>query len=78
MAGRVEYYDDRTGIFIATGTPNGFKTTGYSLNLDYAPVSNAVIRLEGKMYNSKDPIFTRAENPVDNNALITASFAVSF
>jgi hypothetical protein len=78
VAGRVEYYEDKNGVIIATGTPNGFKTTGYSLNLDYAPVSNAVIRLEGKMYNSKDPIFTRSEKPVDNNALITASFAISF
>jgi hypothetical protein len=78
VAGRIEYYEDKNGVIIATGTPNGFKTTGYSLNVDYAPVSNAVIRLEGKMYNSKDRIFTRAENPVDDNAVITASFAVSF
>jgi hypothetical protein len=78
MAGRVEYYEDKNGVIIATGTPNGFKTTGYSLNVDYAPVNNAVIRLEGKMYNSKDAIFTRSSNLVDNNAAITASFAVSF
>jgi hypothetical protein len=78
MAGRVEYYEDKNGVFIATGTPNGFKTTGYSLNIDYAPVSNAVLRLEGKMYSSKDKIFVRSENPVDNNAALTASIAVSF
>lgn len=78
VAGRVEYYEDRNGVIIATGTPNGFKTTGYSLNLDYAPISNAVIRLEGKMYSSKDKIFVRNENPVTNNAAITASIAVSF
>jgi hypothetical protein len=78
VAGRVEYYEDKNGVIIATGTPNGFKTTGYSLNLDYAPVSNAVIRLEGKMYNSKDRIFTRSGSPVDDDAAITASFAVSF
>ncbi|WP_316815877.1 porin [Pedobacter nyackensis] len=78
VAGRVEYYEDRNGVLIATGTPNGFKTTGYSLNLDYAPISNAVVRLEGKMYNSKDKIFVRNLNPVDNNAALTASIAVSF
>jgi hypothetical protein len=77
-AARIEYYEDKSGIFIASGTPNGFKTTGYSLNVDYAPVSNAVLRLEGKMYNSKDEIFMRSGNPVANNASITASFAVSF
>lgn len=78
MAGRVEYYEDKNGVFIATGTPNGFKTTGYSLNIDYAPISNAVLRLEGKMYSSKDKIFVRSENLVDNNAALTASIAVSF
>ena len=59
LAGRVEYYEDKNGVFIATGTPNGFKTTGYSLNIDYAPISNAVLGLEGKMYSSKDKIFVR-------------------
>jgi hypothetical protein len=78
MAGRVEYYEDKHGVIIGTGTPNGFQTTGYSLNVDYAPVSNAVIRLEGKMYNSKDRIFTRAAAPVNDDTTITASFAVSF
>ncbi|RFZ82684.1 porin [Mucilaginibacter terrenus] len=78
LAGRVEYYQDKNGVFIATGTPNGFKTTGYSLNLDYAPVSNAVIRLEGKVYDSKDDVFRRFGNPISTNPLITASFAVSF
>jgi hypothetical protein len=78
VAGRIEYYEDKNGVLIATGTPNGFKTTGYSLNLDYAPIPNALVRLEGKMYSSKDRIFVRNQNSVDNNAAITASIAVSF
>lgn len=78
MAGRFEYYEDKNGLIISTGTPNGFKTTGYSLNLDYAPVSNAVVRLEGKVYDSKDQIFDRDMNPVNHSATLTASIAVSF
>lgn len=78
LAGRAEYYQDKNGVFIATGTTNGFKTSGYSLNLDYAPVSNAVIRLEGKMYSSKDQIFVRNENAVGHNAAVTGSIAISF
>jgi hypothetical protein len=78
VAGRAEYYQDKNGVFIATGTANGFKTTGYSLNLDYAPISNAVIRLEGKMYSSKDKIFVRKLDAVDNNAAVTASIAIAF
>lgn len=78
VAGRFEYYQDKNGIFINTGTPDGFKTKGYSLNLDYAPISNAVVRLEGKLYDSKDKVFVRNLNAVNNNAAITASIAVSF
>ena len=78
LAGRVEYYQDKNGLIIATGTPNGFKTTGYSMNIDYAPVSNAVVRLEGKVYDSKDQIFVRDMDAVNNSATLTASIAVSF
>lgn len=78
VAARAEYYKDKDGIFIPTGTPHGFKTMGYSLNLDYSPISNAVMRLEGKVYDSKDKIFTRHLNSVNHNATITASIAVSF
>lgn len=78
VAGRVEHYQDKNGILIATGTPKGFKTTGYSLNLDYAPIGNAVVRLEGKLYDSKDKIFVKNEAAVNTNAAVTASIAVSF
>jgi len=78
LAGRFEYYQDKSGIFIATETPNGFKTKGYSLNVDYSPIANAVIRLEGKLYQSKDKVFVREQSPVNNNAALTASIAVSF
>lgn len=78
MAGRVEYYQDKHGIIITTGTPNGFKTMGYSFNVDYSPVANAVVRLEGKVYDSKDKVFIRQQDLVDYNAAITASIAVSF
>lgn len=78
VAGRVEYYKDPNGMIISTGTPNGFKTTGYSANIDYAPFPNAVIRLEGKILSSKDPIFIKDGNTVAANQLITTSIAVSF
>ena len=78
MAGRFEYYEDTNGIFISTGTPEGFKTKGYSLNLDFAPITNAVLRVEGKMYDSKDKIFNRGTSNVNKDVALTASFAVSF
>ncbi len=78
VAGRFEYYKDPNGLFIETNTPHGFKTKGYSLNIDYAPISNAVIRLEGKIYDADEKVFSRNGNPVSNNASITASMAIAF
>ncbi|WDF54964.1 porin [Mucilaginibacter sp. KACC 22063] len=78
VAGRYEYYHDKNGIFIVTGTPDGFKTSGYSVNIDYAPISNALVRLEYKNYSSKDNVFLKNGATVSNSPLITASIAVSF
>jgi hypothetical protein len=78
IAGRAEYYKDKDGVFIRTDTPNGFQTMGYSANLDYSPISNAIVRLEGKIYHSKDKIFAKDASYVVHNAVITGSIAVSF
>jgi hypothetical protein len=31
LSARVEYYSDKNSVIVATGTPNGFQTFGYSL-----------------------------------------------
>jgi len=43
IAGRLEYYNDEHGVIISTGTPNGFQTTGYSVNFDYAPIKQVLV-----------------------------------
>lgn len=79
LAGRAEYYNDENGVIISTGTPNGFKTWGYSANVDYSPYQNIMFRLEGKTYSSKDQIFTGKNGlSFDNNTAITTAIAISF
>lgn len=75
---RAEYYQDETGIIISTNTPNGFRTTGLSLNLDYVPTANIVCRLEGRWLNSQDKIFENQSTPSNNNFFIGASMAIKF
>ncbi|QJD80785.1 porin [Spirosoma rhododendri] len=76
--GRVEYYDDKNGVIIATGTPNGFKTFGYSLGYDYGILPNALLRIEGKLYDSKDAIFSASNGLSKTNTSLTTSLAISF
>ncbi|MEY4937193.1 MAG: hypothetical protein RIS64_3552, partial [Bacteroidota bacterium] len=59
LAARGEYYQDEKGVIIATGTPNGFKTFGYSANFDYLVADNVMFRIEARSLNSKDEIFLK-------------------
>jgi hypothetical protein len=75
---RAEYYQDKEGVIIPTGTPNGFKTSGLSLNLDYSPVKNIAWRIEGRWLQSTDKIFPRLNKNVNDNFAIISSIAVQF
>lgn len=78
FAARAEYYQDKGDVIISTGTPNGFQTYGYSLNFDYVPADNIMLRIEGRGLNSKDKIFTNGNSPSNTNYFITTSLAISF
>lgn len=78
LAGRVEYYQDKNGVIISTGTPNGFKTFGLSLNLDYKITDAAVLRVEGRTFKSRDDIFEQGDDLKDTNFALATSLAISF
>ncbi len=78
LAARAEYYQDKQGVIIATGTPNGFKTYGFSANFDYLPADNVMFRIEARTLNSKDDIFLRDTTPTNNNVFLTTALAISF
>ncbi|OQP42797.1 hypothetical protein A4H97_11590 [Niastella yeongjuensis] len=79
MAARGEYYNDEHGVIIATGTPNGFKTWGYSANIDYNIMGKAMWRLEVRNLNSKDLIFTDPDTKgTRNNLAITTALTIGF
>lgn len=78
IALRGEYFSDADGVIIATGTPNGFRTTGCSLNIDHQPMPNVMLRAEGRLLSSKDDIFSKTNTVSDNNTVITAAIAIGF
>lgn len=75
LAIRGEYFYDRDQVIIATATTNGFQTYGLSANVDYDMHSRVKLRIEGKMFESKDPIFSK--NTTSNYSL-TSCLAVRF
>jgi len=79
FAVRGEYYQDKKGVIIATGTDNGFQTFGYSLNADYWILPNLVWRTEVKNLNSTDQIFANRDDQFQKNSFsAVTSLAVSF
>lgn len=78
LAARGEYYQDKQGVIIATGTENGFKTYGFSANFDYLVSDNVMFRVEARNLSSKDDIFLKDGNPMDSNTFLTTSLAISF
>ncbi len=62
----------------AKGDPDFF-VRGGSLNVDFAPVSHIVFRIEGKVFNSQEPIFlNRADKPRATYGALTSSIACLF
>ncbi len=79
IAARGEYFADKNGVIILSGTANGFRTFGYSVNFDYLVRENVMWRIEGRSFNSKDKIFLNKDNlPSDNNFFVTTSLSISF
>lgn len=80
LAARFEYYSDRNGVIIGTGSPNGFETFGYSINADVIPFANAMIRFEGRLFQSKtDEIFEKRNGSFTKlSPTVGFSFAYAF
>ena len=77
LSGRVEYYNDKYGIIIPTGTANNFQASGFSLGIDYSPFDLVMLRLEGRTLHTTDAVFVNQSNgSLSNNCTwFTASIA---
>lgn len=79
LAARVEYYQDKDGVIINTDTPHGFRTSGYSVNMDYRLSPNILWRAEFKKLESRDRIFEQGRDGLSNdNLMMITSLALSF
>jgi hypothetical protein len=80
---RGEYYTADRGVLIQSLSPvvtdADFRVRAASLNLDYAPSDNVLVRVEGRVMKAHDTIFQqKAANTSDSYGNLTSSIAISF
>jgi hypothetical protein len=79
LAARAEYYSDANGVIVPTGTPDGFKIFGWSVNYDRQIVGNAVWRIEFRNLRGKNSYFLKSNNNLTrDDVVITTSLAIEF
>lgn len=79
LTARGEYYNDKHGVIVSTGTARGFQTFGYSLNADYAILPNVLWRTELRNLTNKDAIFLdRSNKLLKNSVTAVTALTVSF
>jgi len=79
LTARGEYYNDKHGVIVSTGTAQGFQTFGYSLNADYAILPNVLWRTELRNLTNKDAIFLdRSNKLLKNSVTAVTALTVSF
>lgn len=78
IAGRLEYYHDKNQANVLTNTPNGFKTTGASVNLDKHIDNEGLIRLEYRTFFSKDSIYPKKNGTSKSDQFIVMSMSLGF
>lgn len=78
IGARVEYFSDKNGVIISTGTPGGFQTVGYSLNIDHQIHNNILWRTEARGLSSKDKIFIQDGDATAGNFSITTGLSAWF
>lgn len=80
LGGRLEHYNDPGQIINLTNTPNGFITSGASLNLDLKLADQVMWRFEGRYLDSRDGIFL-TDDPLSfasSSPFIATSLSVGF
>lgn len=81
LAARAEYYSDPNQIIVTLPynpqNPKGFKTLGYSLNIDYKISKQALFRMEGRYFESASPVFKYESGYTNQNYYLTACIAIS-
>lgn len=75
---RAEYYSDKNNVIIPVESGEHFRSHGYSLTIDYSPIENIALRVEGRWLKSPNPLFLKDNQLQTDNFFIVSSVALKF
>ncbi len=75
---RSEYYHDKYGVIVYSGTSNGFQTYAPSLNIDFKLAENMYWRVEGRVFDSSDKVYVKNGHATNTDTFVLTSLAVKF
>ena len=76
FAARIEYYNDKSGIFAPLVDNKIFQMQGYSVNIDRKIGNNILWRAEWRFFNHSSPYFLTKTGTVSTNHSITSSVVI--
>jgi len=77
-AARIEHYDDRNSVIVKTSTGNALTGSGYSMNLDYQPNTNFLLRAEWRKLWASKEVFYLEKGFTKRTSYITLSASYRF
>lgn len=75
---RAEYYQDKDGVIVDSGTSNGFRTSSYSANVDYRFSDQVMLRAELRKYRGRDGYFLNDDKASRDSMVGTTALILSF
>lgn len=78
FAARIEYYNDKSGIFAPLVNDRFFQMQGYSINIDRKIGNNILWRTEWRYFKNSSPYFSTNAGIISNNHAVTSSLVFDF
>jgi hypothetical protein len=78
LALRGEYFSDPDQAVISTGEDEGFETAAGTVGLDFFPVTNVLLRVEGRLFSSQDAVWPSDTVLKKRDSFLVTSVAVTF
>jgi hypothetical protein len=74
-AARIEHYNDKASVIVKPGNRNNLIGTGFSMNLDYQPTADLLLRIEWRKLRASNQVFYAVDGLADRTGYLSLSAA---